>query len=76
MSEAEAKSSCQDCVCQGVGPAFSRLAKSFGPPEAAAGHFRQARVEFLKGLRALIDMRIESLSHSAADPKGTKVTVE
>jgi len=42
--------------------------------EATQGHFRNSRVEFLKGLRSLIDARIAHLSHEA--PKGTHVTVE
>ena len=43
-------------------------------PEAAADHFRASRVEFLKGLRTLIDERIERLSKQ--ETKGTKVVVE
>ena len=31
--------------------------------EATQNHFRNSRVEFLKGLRALLDDRIEHLSH-------------
>jgi hypothetical protein len=42
--------------------------------EAGHGHFRNARVEFLKGVRSLIDDRIEYLSRE--DRKGTHVVVE
>ena len=42
--------------------------------EATRDHFRTSRVEFLKGLRSLIDDRIAHLSQDEA--KGTKVTVE
>ena len=42
--------------------------------EAGQGHFRNARVEFLKGLRAMLDDRIARLSREEA--KGTHVTVE
>ena len=42
--------------------------------EAGRGHFRNAHVEFLKGVRSLIDDRIEHLSHE--ERKGTHVTVE
>jgi len=42
--------------------------------EATRDHFRTSRVEFLKGLRSLIDDRIAHLSKDEA--KGTKVTVE
>ncbi len=62
------------CACAGVGPAISEIFKKFGPPEAARQHFTLARVEILKGLRALIDQRIQDLSQ--AQTRGTKVTVE
>jgi hypothetical protein len=42
--------------------------------EATRGHFRASRVEFLKGIRSLIDDRIERLSREEA--KGAHVTVE
>jgi hypothetical protein len=42
--------------------------------EATRDHFRNSRVEFLKGLRSLIDDRIAHLSKDEA--KGTRVTVE
>jgi len=43
--------------------------------DATRGHFRQSRIEFLKGIRSLIDDRINHLS-AHAEPKGTHVTVE
>jgi len=43
--------------------------------EATRGHFKNSRIEFLKGLRALIDDRIAHLSKQE-EPKGTRVTVE
>ena len=42
--------------------------------EATRDHFRNSRVEFLKGLRSLLDERIAHLSKE--EPKGTHVTVE
>ena len=42
--------------------------------DATRDHFRNSRVEFLKGVRSLIDERIEHLSRH--EEKGTKVTVE
>jgi hypothetical protein len=42
--------------------------------EATHNHFRNSRVEFLKGLRALLDDRIEHLDRE--ERKGTRVTVE
>jgi len=43
-------------------------------PEKTQEHFRNARVEVLKGIRSMLDARIEHLSQHA--PKGTKVSVE
>jgi hypothetical protein len=48
-------------------------AKEWGCHDAGQ-HFRQARIEFLKGIRALIDYRIEILSR--ASQKGTHIVVE
>jgi hypothetical protein len=75
MSEAnhEQAKTCS-CACAGVGPAVSDFLKRLGPPEEVQSHFRAARVEFLKGLRALIDQRIQDLSAQPA--KGTKLNVD
>jgi len=43
-------------------------------PKDTRQHFRNARIEMLKGMRGMLDARIEHLSKHAA--KGTKVTVE
>ncbi len=43
-------------------------------PEGTREHFRNARIEWLKGIRSILDARIENLSQR--DQKGTKVTVE
>ena len=42
--------------------------------ESTRDHFRNSRVEFLKGLRSLLDERISHLSRE--EPKGTRVNVE
>ena len=42
--------------------------------ETTRDHFRNSRVEFLKGLRGLLDERIAHMSRQ--ETKGTKVTVE
>jgi hypothetical protein len=62
------------CLCEGVGPALSDLLRRLGPPKEARRHFETARVEFLKGLRAVLDARIERISKSNA--KGEKIQVE
>jgi len=62
----------QPCLCMGMGPKLTELLQCRS--EQAAGHLRNARVEFLKALRVLIDERIEHLS--AKGKKGTTVPVE
>ena len=42
--------------------------------ESTRDHFRNSRVEFLKGLRSLLDERISHLSRDQS--KGTHVNVE
>jgi hypothetical protein len=70
---AESARSQVDCLCMGMGPKLSEMLQCRS--EAAAGHLRSARIEFLRALRTMIDERIEHLS-SAQKKKGTKVTVE
>ena len=58
----------------GAGPALSDLMRRLGPPAEARRHFDTARLEFLKGLRAVLDARIEQCSKPRA--KGEKISVE
>lgn len=60
-----------DCGCMGFGPALNDFKKEMGN---AGEHFRAARLEFLKGIRAFVDTRIEHLSRE--QDKGTTVPVE
>jgi hypothetical protein len=46
-----------------------------GVPPGPLHHFRRARIEILKGVRALIDQHIESVSRGD-ERKGTRITVE
>jgi hypothetical protein len=43
-------------------------------PETTRDHFRNSRIEFLKGIRSLLDERIAQLSRK--EPRGTKVAIE
>jgi hypothetical protein len=61
-------------VCQGAGPALSDLLRRLGPPAAARDHFEAARIEFLKGIRVLLDARIQQCSQRRV--KGEKIRVE
>ena len=71
--EAERERVNSRCICGGYGPRLTAMADMLLPSGEAGEHFRHARVEVLKGLRAMIDQRIESLSQPA---QGTKLNVE
>ena len=61
-----------DCPCQHLGEHLAALLGMRSPD--ARRHLRNARIEMLKALRAVIDERIEHLSRSGA--KGTKIAVD
>ncbi len=63
-----------ESVCDRIIDAFKEAANAFVPPEAAAKHFRESRIQFLLGIRELIDRRISRLSRNQS--KGTRVNVE
>lgn len=73
MKRKEAATPKGECLCMGMGPKLTEMLQCRS--EAAAGHLRNSRVEFLKALRALIDERITQLA-SAQKKKGTTVPVE
>ena len=62
------------CLCCDVSDAVGRVIRMMGPSEGVRQHFRQSRIEFLKGIRAVIDSRIEHLSNTGQ--RGTKIAVE
>jgi hypothetical protein len=69
------KTTC-DCGCMGVGPAISNLLNNLGPKEAR-DHFKAARVEILKGMRSLIDARIDHINRQGkTQTEGASVPVE
>ena len=61
------------CLCQGAGPTMTELLQRLAPPAEARRHFDTARVEFLKGLRAVLEARIERLTKSKARGQAIKV---
>jgi hypothetical protein len=63
-----------DTICDFVRQALETVSDAITPPESASQHFRESRIEFLRGVRALIDHRIDSLSRK--DQGGSRVTVE
>ncbi len=63
------------CACMGAGPALTDFLERMGPSEEVKAHFRAARLEVLKGIRALLDARIEQLSRTGEE-KGSTIPVE
>jgi hypothetical protein len=53
---------------------FKQVLRSLEPSPKVTEHFRNARIEVLKGLRQVIDNRIEHLSQPAQT--GRKIVVE
>jgi hypothetical protein len=63
-----------DCICCEASDVIRKVLRAIGPSESVSAHFRQSRIEFLKGIRALLDERI---NHIGREPhKGTRVVVE
>jgi hypothetical protein len=60
------------CLCREV---VDQVKDVFGVPPQVREHFNNSRIEFLKAIRAMIDSRIEHLSH-AGQRQGTKIAVE
>lgn len=74
MDEKHTGAHAPGCVfCNIVEPQINALIDHIWP-ENTRTHFRNARIEVLKGMRSILDARIQNLSHT--DAKGTKVTVE
>lgn len=76
MSEQKQETAgCQGCACMGAGPMLSQLAQKLGPDESVKQHFRNARLEFLKGIREMLDKRIADLA-GGQQTRGAKVSID
>jgi hypothetical protein len=77
MNESETKQATtqsaqsERCVCREV---MDHFREACGIPPEVRDHFNNSRIEFLKGIRAIIDSRIEHLSRPSTH--GTKIAVE
>ncbi len=60
--------------CNWIREGAEKAAETLSPPQGAAKHFREARLEILRGVRELIDHRIERLSKDGS--KGSRIVVE
>ena len=65
-----------DDITRGFRSGLELIADAILPPEAACQHFREARIEMLRGFREIIDHRIEKLSRKPGPEGGTKINVE
>ncbi|MBV8812127.1 MAG: hypothetical protein JO033_25960 [Acidobacteriaceae bacterium] len=81
MSEAEPTASANarasahiDTICDCIRSGLEAVSDAITPPESACRHFREARIEMLRGIRDIIDHRIEHLSRGKRT--GTRVVVE
>lgn len=75
---AEKKSEQQTTGCP-VGSFFEDLENTFGKKSPFFEHMTQSRLEFMKGVRSLLDARIENLEKKrSGNPaqKMTKIKVE
>jgi hypothetical protein len=61
----------EGCLCREI---VNQFREAFGVSPKVKEHFTNSRIEFLKGIRAVIDGRIEHLSN--AGQRGTKIGVE
>jgi len=59
------------CLCREI---VNQFREAFDVSPKVREHFTNSRIEFLKGIRAAIDSRIEHLSNTSQ--RGTKITVE
>ena len=73
MKMAENKSKEQTVVCP-VGKFFMELEDVMGKKSKFFEHMTQSRVEFLKGIRSLLDERIEHLEKKRFGKAKTKMT--
>jgi hypothetical protein len=60
--------------CERIGEELANIVRALAPSEEVLAHFRAARVEVLKGLRAAIDAQIERATKE--ERKGRSVTIE
>jgi len=79
MSESESKTEQgrypRYCWCEEASEFVREGMRRMGPPKEARRHFERAHVEFLKGVRSLIDARIHRME-TAGTPKGSTIPVD
>lgn len=71
MVEKKSKEEAFDCP---VGAFFKELNGLFGKRSQFFDHMTQSKVEFLKGIRSLVDERIDNLEKKRSTKSGKKMT--
>ena len=67
------KGSEERIICP-VGTFFADLEKTFGRKSQFFNHLTRSKIEFLKGVKSLLDDRIECLEKRASEKAGSKLT--
>ena len=57
-----------------VGTFFTDLEKNFGRKSQFYSHMTRSKIEFLKGVKSLLDDRIECLEKRGSEKAGAKLT--
>jgi hypothetical protein len=70
MNESAASQQQHHSICDEI----SKMMRNLGPSDSVMEHFRNARVEVLKGIRQMLDERIARVQR--AGEKGTSFGVE
>jgi len=73
MIMAEKKSEQKTTGCP-VGSFFEDLEKAFGKKSPFFEHMTQSKLEFMKGIRSLLNERIENLEKKRSGNPGKKMT--
>ena len=69
----EKKGKEEKIICP-VGTFFTDLEKTFGKKSPFYKHMTRSRIEFLKGVKSLLDERIEHLEKKDSKKTGAKMT--
>ena len=57
-----------------AGTFFADIEKKFGKKSSFYKHMTQSKIEFLKGIKSLLDDRIETLEKKGSKKSGAKLT--
>ena len=71
MAEKKSEQETKGCP---VGSFFEDLEKAFGKKSPFFEHMTQSKLEFMKGIRSLLDERIENLEKKRSGNSGKKMT--